>query len=706
MKIEIISLHLVNFKGIRDLEMTFDGMNAVVAGDNGTGKTTLFDAFTWLLFGKDSRDQDQTKFDIKPIDPATGEPVHHCDYFVEAILSVDGSHQTLRRVWRETWKRGAGETEQILAGHETAFFVNGVNVGTKKAYDETVRGWITEGVFRMITNPLYFIDNRFTEWTKRRETLLTLAGEVDKTDLQTEFADLIAAMNGESLAAFKKRIAAERRENKSELAKCEPAIAAYKRAMPDPVDVAALNAERAKLAAARDKRVDELKSEISKIDAEISAMRAGDAEIRSKISEKRAKISEIRSKMDGLRNKRESLIDAATSGVRRKNIDRTEKIDAVSAELSALERQIKNAEYARKDATEQIGALTFHKQTLAGELDALRAEYAKQKAAAFEYTPTTVCPSCGQPLPAASVEESIEKARAIWVNNQRAKLASLIEKANGKKAEIAQYEKKITDADNIVSEQTQLVADLTKTRNDKSVALEILKQSPVGDTSATIGDVCESPEYKQILADEQSAKDEITRIENEISSIRTADTSEPERRRADLNNAIADENGKFAESVKPIDARMAAVAERERIQKLIDEETEREQTLADRIAELERLEFAATEYSKADIAAVEDCINRHFKIARWRMFETTLDGDDKECCEVMDAAGVPYKSMNDAKRILVGLDVIRAFCEFYQVNAPVFIDNGESITARDFDIASQVIRLNVNEQYDKLTKIQ
>ena len=71
----------------------------------------------------------------------------------------------------------------------------------------------------------------------------------------------------------------------------------------------------------------------------------------------------------------------------------------------------------------------------------------------------------------------------------------------------------------------------------------------------------------------------------------------------------------------------------------------------------------------------------------------------------MDTAGVPYNSMNDAKRILVGLDVIRAFCEFYQVNAPVFIDNGESITAHDFDVASQVIRLNVNEQYDKLTII-
>lgn len=705
MKIEIISLHLVNFKGIRDLEMTFNGMNAVVAGDNGTGKTTLFDAFTWLLFGKDSRDQDQTKFDIKPIDPATGEPVHHCDYFVEATLSVNGSHQTLRRVWRETWKRGTGKTEQVLAGHETAFFVNGVNVGTKKAYDEIVRGWITEGVFRMITNPLYFIDDSYTNWTKRRETLLSLAGEVDKTDLQTEFADLIAAMNGEPLAAFKKRIAAEKRENKSEIAKCEPAIAAYKRAMPEPVDVAALNAERAELVAARDRRVAELKSEISKIDAEISAMRSGDAEIRSKIAEKRSKIDEIRSKIDELRIRRDRLIDEATSGVRRKNLERAAKIDAASAELSALERQIKNADYNRKDATEQIDVLTFHSQTLAGELDALRAEYAKQKAAAFEFTPTTVCPSCGQPLPAISVEESIAKAREIWVSEQRAKLSAIIEKANAKKAEIAQCEKKISDADNIVSESTEIITNLNKARDEKSVVLEILKRTPVGDTSVTINDVCGTAEYKQLCAEEQSGKDEITRIENEISSIRTADTSELNRRRAELNNMIADENSKFAESVKPIDARMLAVAERERIERLIDEETVREQTLADRIAELERLEYAASEYSKADIAAVEDRINRHFKIARWRMFETTLDGDSKECCEVMDTAGVPYNSMNDAKRILVGLDVIRAFCEFYQVNAPVFIDNGESITARDFDVASQVIRLNVNEQYDKLTII-
>ena len=107
------------------------------------------------------------------------------------------------------------------------------------------------------------------------------------------------------------------------------------------------------------------------------------------------------------------------------------------------------------------------------------------------------------------------------------------------------------------------------------------------------------------------------------------------------------------------------------------------------------MEFEAAEYLKADIASVEDAINGMFKISRFRMFDTLVNGDVVEDCTVMDLKNVPYGSMNDAKRILVGIDVIAAFCRAYGVTAPIFIDNAESITATEFDVESQVIRLSV-----------
>ena len=107
------------------------------------------------------------------------------------------------------------------------------------------------------------------------------------------------------------------------------------------------------------------------------------------------------------------------------------------------------------------------------------------------------------------------------------------------------------------------------------------------------------------------------------------------------------------------------------------------------------MEFDAAEYVREDISAVEGAINARFKIARFRMFDTLVNGDVVEDCTVMDANNVPYGSMNDAKRILVGMDVIAAFCEAYGVNAPIFVDNAESITVSRFDVTSQVIRLSV-----------
>ena len=91
-RIKTITLH--NFKGIRDAAFDFGGKNARIEGENGRGKSTVFDAFVWLLFGKDHAGQNWTNFDLKPIDPETREPIHGLEHWVEAVLSVDGNDTT------------------------------------------------------------------------------------------------------------------------------------------------------------------------------------------------------------------------------------------------------------------------------------------------------------------------------------------------------------------------------------------------------------------------------------------------------------------------------------------------------------------------------------------------------------------------------------------------------------------------------------
>ena len=124
-KIFVKSLSLVNFKGVRELDLQFvDGEN-MIGGSNGTGKTTVFDAFTWLMFGKDSTGRSDSNFNIKTLDDA-GKPIYHLDHSVVAVMCVDGTDVKLERKYVEVWQKQSGTTDMFLKNHKTEFFVNDV----------------------------------------------------------------------------------------------------------------------------------------------------------------------------------------------------------------------------------------------------------------------------------------------------------------------------------------------------------------------------------------------------------------------------------------------------------------------------------------------------------------------------------------------------------------------------------------------------
>ena len=71
-----------------------------------------------------------------------------------------------------------------------------------------------------------------------------------------------------------------------------------------------------------------------------------------------------------------------------------------------------------------------------------------------------------------------------------------------------------------------------------------------------------------------------------------------------------------------------------------------------------------------------------------------------ECCETtMD--GVPYKDLNNAAKINVGLDIIQTLSNHYDFKAPIFVDNAEAVT-KLLDVDAQIVRLVVSEADKKL----
>src|SRR5512141_1418651 len=53
---QIISIHLKNIKSHRDTHLSFSSGINVLSGPNGVGKSTVFEAIGYALFGVDARD--------------------------------------------------------------------------------------------------------------------------------------------------------------------------------------------------------------------------------------------------------------------------------------------------------------------------------------------------------------------------------------------------------------------------------------------------------------------------------------------------------------------------------------------------------------------------------------------------------------------------------------------------------------------------
>lgn len=184
MRIFLKSLKLENFKGIKDLSVDFNNDITNIYADNGLGKTTIFDAYTWLLWDKDSLNRKD--FSIKPYDK-NGEEIHNLESSVEGVLLFDDTELTLKKIYKEIWTKKRGSTQSEFTGHTTDYYINSVPI-KKKEYNDRLATVIDEDNFNLLSNPLYF--NQILDKNKRREVILGLIEEVKPEDIIEKNKDL------------------------------------------------------------------------------------------------------------------------------------------------------------------------------------------------------------------------------------------------------------------------------------------------------------------------------------------------------------------------------------------------------------------------------------------------------------------------------------------------------------------------------------
>ena len=203
MKIKLIRMSITNFKGIKNLEINFDGENTNIYGENATGKTSIFDAFLWVLFNKNS--VGDSKFGYKPFE-LDGNVIHFLNTEVEVTLQIDNLPKTFKKVLTENWVKKRGNSERTYAGDENNYWIDEVPM-QENEFKKVIDSIINEKQFRMLTNPLYF--NTQLSEDEQRQTISRIAGIDAITDEKifdknSDYTELRNKLNGRTVEDYSK----------------------------------------------------------------------------------------------------------------------------------------------------------------------------------------------------------------------------------------------------------------------------------------------------------------------------------------------------------------------------------------------------------------------------------------------------------------------------------------------------------------------
>jgi DNA repair exonuclease SbcCD ATPase subunit len=649
-RISLLKLILRNFKGIRDFTLETNGTSTEVFGDNAVGKTTLFDAFTWLLFDKDS--QNKKDFQIKTLD-SRGNVLHGVEHEVEGVLLVDGKRITLRKVYAEKWTKKRGSATAEFTGHTTDYFVDGVPVKMNE-YKERVDQIVSEDVFKLLTNPTYF--NEHLKWQERRKILLQVCGDISDDDViasSRELAKLPSILNGRNIEDHRKVIAARRAEINKELDKIPVRIDEVQRSMPD---TSSLNEESLQ------QNITTLTEQIDSKEAELFRIRSG-----GEIVVKEKRLREIEGELLEIKNQLQA-------GTLEKVGTKRQEVSALKGDYDELVRQVRD----KSRTIERNKQWIVERQA---EADRLRQQWHEVNGEMFERHHDTDCPTCGQALPEEKIQAVHQKDQADFNRRKAERLEQIT--ARGKTA--ADEAKRLEQENALLASEIEVLERQVTSKEKEIQEAEF----ELNELQTGIKSVDSDPGYLQ-------KKQEATVIHQEIEQLR----SSVQEAAAKVRDEIVDLKAKV-EALEQEKAKFAQVrAAKERIAEL----SEREKELA---AEFERLEqelFLTEEFIRTKVNLLEEKINSKFRYARFKLFEQQINGGLAEVCETT-FNGVPYSSgLNNAARINVGLDIINTLSEHYGITAPIFIDNAEAVT-RMMETIGQQIRLIVSEK-DKQLRVE
>lgn len=644
------NLDIINFKGIEKLSIQFDNRTSL-RGANGTGKTTVADALCWVLFNKDSNGNSPEKALIKRRD-GEGNEIHNQVIDVSLTLMLNNVTHIFRRKQEEIWNKVRG-IENPTFTNEGSRFYNELSL-SKIEYDKAVSNILSEDLFKVLTNPMYFMS---LDKKQRREQLIRLVGKEDDIEkiLRSKSSyfllDQVWSQNinmNKSFSQLFDYVRQEEKANNTEIEQIPNTIKELEFTINTSLDETSIKS----LIKAYSKELNDLTVPVSN---------QPDQRIKESENQLRSWQQEYNSLTDKankeLSDKRSEIIMA------RQNINFT--IGSTESKVILLKNQIESNQMSLDRKKSQ-------------RLDLLSEYKVKDSEEWIEPVINAQCPTCGQDLPNTDLSKLISDHRLNWEQVKNRKLDSIVEQGK----EIAQQ---ITVIQQDINIDTSKISEFHTKLDQEQMKLSALPSQD----SLTVNQFIDSAQLKTLTAQIQSLQNEINNYYESQSSNGMSDSYS--QRKSELQAMINDNNQRLG-------ALNAQKETLKRIDKLLSELSIKQSNKN----RFKTLIYLCETFEMDKNKTIENVLNSHFGRIKWKLYNQLQNGGYESVCDPL-LDGKPYDAQSTGERIFTGCDIINTFQGVYETEAPVLIDNRESLTL-EVPLSSQAISMYADERYNVLTQ--
>ena len=609
-----------------------------IRGRNESGKSTVLNAFLWLMTGYDEEDRLNYQLFNNTVEQTYENAVPAS---VEAVLEVNGNEYTFKKTAKQGWIRPRGKSEYERKGADDySFFADGIEVSATqyKSQIESLLAPIDK--LKIMLNLRYFMT---LDWKDMRKQLEAMVGEIESSDFKGDYSTILQDLVKYTPDELKSLYKAKMKPMKASIDSLPVTIETMQTNLPDLTEV-----EEAR------KAIDEAKQQIADIDEKIVG--AGDF-AKPYIDKRNEELAEI-SKLQEEYNKAKSVYLSNFNEEVEKIKKEIRDVDSYNADV---EKANKKAESDKENANKELERMNDLLSGLQKRHEELTEQNKECKARVFT---GEKCAYCGQELP----EDKLEEARKRFNEQKEKDHVYIVSQGKSNKEYL---------------ERTLKCIENLKSEIEKP--LEVREKKSKEELEAKLGDLRDSfVPYNKTT--EGAAK--LSVIEEKRANL-TVIPQQDNSALLYMKRVLLDE----------IESNSKKLGLKDEYYKQVEKIKGLQEELKNNSVELAKLEgkhAKVKEYEEEKAKIISDRVNGKFEYVQIEMSETNKSGDIIPACVIRDNKGVNALVTNNASRVLCGIDIAIAFQNFYGLSLPLFIDDYELFSEDNQpDVNRQVIRLIV-----------